>query len=147
MSWTSGGFSGVNGTAKAVVDGGSPKADIIEVTGFTFEPTTGLDKYGSNKSQGFKRGVTGTRDSKGTVEVKVDKELGPPYWDGDEIDLELHVNNSGADYIAVGAVIVGAPLSVDINDGKTVTLTYNWEGIEPWVGHGILAPTGSSSGN
>lgn len=125
-------ISGKSGTVKVGA------TTIVEVTKWTFEPMNSVPKYASNATAGYKKGVAGVRDSKGTVEVKVDS-TGCPWGVGQAVTLVLDASGSAADTITVPAIIATSPTECDINDGAIVGMTYAFEGNGAWIGVGIYA--------
>ena len=138
------GFSGKAGTAKAGTADSTAATIITEVTKWTLDPTVNVPSYNANTTFGHKRKVPGVRDSKGTIEVKVDGTNGTQFEPGAEVSLRLELDDSGSNYFDIGhAVIAGGPLEVDINDGEVVGITYAFEASD-LTGAGIVASYGSS---
>lgn len=137
------GISGKDGTVfKGTVDG-SPATKILEVTKWTVDSTAAVSKYNSNCTYGHKRAVVGVRDTKGTIEIKVDGEDGTQLGPGDEVSLKLEMDDA-ANHILIGhAVITGAPIEVDIDEGSVVGITYAFEASDI-TGAGTLASYGES---
>jgi len=132
-------FSGKNGTAKNA--GGA----IAEVTGWSFDPNANIEKYASNSTSGHKKGVATVEDFSGSVSTKLDSDGNMPYRIGDTGTLNLHVDATDANYIAVPVIIGTHPIACDINDGKIVEVEYGFEPTGPPTYHGILATAGESS--
>lgn len=136
------GLSGKNGFVK--LDGNEIE---IDMTNWTIDPSANWDKYGSNLTQGFKGGVSGTRDWSGTITCKVPASGNIPMHDGDTAVAQFHADESGNNYIEGTIGIEGMPIECDVDDGAAITITYNYQGLGPWVGNGIFENTpGSSSG-
>jgi len=137
-------LSGKNGNAKQ-----SGGADLVELTGWTFNPMVAVPKWASNSTSGVKTGLAGVHDSNGVLEAKVPASDANhlPFRPGSEVILELHADQSGANYILVTAIIREMPINTRIDpDGEAITVTYNWEGITRALYFGVFAPPGSSSG-
>lgn len=140
------GFSGKTGTG---FKGGNKICDLGK---WSLEQNAAVPKYASNCTDGVKFGVAGVEDSKGTIEVKVQKNGRIQMVAGQTVVLQLHVNDTGDDYWEGTAIIASNPVEVDVNEGNPVSMTYNFEGISRWVGHGIcdyaadVGCCGSSSG-
>lgn len=135
-------FSGKDGTAKQ-----SGGAHICELTKWNFEPKVAVPKWASNTTSGVKTGVAGTHDSSGTIEAKVDGTVKMPFRPGSTVELELHADQTGANYIKVTAIIEGAPIDCQINEnGDPLTYTYRFEGISRAVYYGIFWNGAGSSG-
>jgi hypothetical protein len=134
------GFSGKSGTALHGAAGGPAAVKTLEVTKWTFDPTVSVAKYNSNATFGHKRAVAGVHDSKGTIEIKVDGVGGTQLGPGDEVSLQLLVSEGNGFQIA-HAVIQGAPLEVDIDNGEVVSSTYAFESSD-YTGIGLMAQYG-----
>lgn len=138
------GFSGKSGSAFSGTVDATAATKICEVTKWTLDPTAAISKYHSNCTAGHKRAVTGVRDTKGTIEIKVDGEAGAGYAPGQELSLKLALDDTGNNYFAIKhAVISGAPLEVDIDDGAVVGITYAFEASD-LTGHGLVANYGTA---
>lgn len=134
------GYSGQGGTAfLGTADTATAATEIVEVTKWTLDMTVNVNKYNSNKTGGHKRAVAGVRDTKGTIEIKVDKDAGPQLAAGDQISLRLRASADSADYFHIQhAVIAGNPVECDINEGQIVSMTYSFEASD-CTGAGIFA--------
>lgn len=129
-------ISGKFGDVKHTTAAGT---QVCEVTKWTFDPTSAISKYASNKTGGYKKAVPGVFDGKGTVEIKLDETTGMDFLVGATPTLFLHVNASGNDYYEVPAAISGAPIECDIDGGEVISVTYNFETNGAWTANGILA--------
>jgi hypothetical protein len=149
MTQAADGFSGQYGTvtsgASDLSDPSAPTDVVCEVTKWTLDPTAAISSYHSNKSGGHKKKVGGVRDTKGTIEIKIGATDGQQLQPGDVIALRLYANGSDAetlvstDYFDIQeAVIAGAPVECDIDNGEVVGLTYNFEASH-CAGSGIFA--------
>lgn len=133
------GFSGKGGDAKFGVADTAAATQIVEVVKWTIDPTVAINKYNSNLTGGHKRAVPGVRDTTGTIELKVSSETGAQVGPGDELSLRLDIDDSGSNYVEIDhAVIAGAALECDIDEGVIVSMTYPFEASDI-TGHGILA--------
>lgn len=138
-------LSGKNGNAK--VSGG---ADLVELTGWTYTPSVAVPKWASNSTSGVKTGLVGTKDSSGTLECKVPASDANhlPFRPGSEAVLELHLDQTGFNYVKVTAIIREMPIDTKIDpDGEAIRVSFNFEGISNPLYFGVLAPPGSSSGH
>lgn len=132
-------YSGKTGTAKK---GG---VDLPDVGNWVFTPTANEDKFASNKTGGHKVVVPGVEDFTGTVTCKLPANSFAPFHIGDAASLQLHVNDSGNDYIAVEVVILSGPIECDVNDGNTVETQYGFGPTAAPVYHGRLHTSGTPS--
>lgn len=142
---TAKGFSGKGGTVHTgTADGASASTKICEVVKWTLEQSVAVNKYHSNCTDAHKRAVAGVRDTKGTIEIKVDKDAGPGLVVGDEVALRLGTDSDGGSGAAINyfhikhAVISSTPIECDVEDGNIVGMTYNFEASD-CTGYGIYA--------
>lgn len=146
------GFSGKGGTAKVsanqddvTVLPGAATTVVCEVTKWTLDPSVAVSKYNSNKTGGHKKAVGGVRDTKGTIEIKLHGSDGQQLKPGDRVGVELHVNDSGNDYFQIEeAIISGAPINCDIDNGEVVGETYPFEASD-LSGFGLLSAYGDNT--
>jgi len=90
--------------------------------------TAAVHKYNSNRTGGHKRAVAGVRDTKGTIEIKVDGDVGPTLRAGEAVSLRLRDSSNASNYFHIQhAVIAGNPVECDIDEGQIVSMTYNFE--------------------
>lgn len=135
------GYSGKGGTAHfGTADSSSAATEIVEVTKWTLDMTAAVSKYNSNKTGGHKRAVSGVRDTKGTIEIKVDGTAGVAIATGAAVSLKLTAGPVAAnDYFMIThAVISGNPIECDIDNGEVVGMTYSFEASDV-EGFGIFA--------
>jgi len=140
----SNGFSGKDGTV-AVGASGSPTPTTLvrEVTKWTLDPTVSVSKYNANTTAGHKRAVAGVRDTKGTIEIKLDGENGAQLSPGAQVSLKLVLGDPADFFLIRHAVIIGGPLEVDIDNGEIVGITYAFEASD-CTGAGIVSTYGSA---
>lgn len=129
-------FSGNGGSVSA---GG----DVAEVTKWTAEESAAIDKFGSSSSGGWKNGVAGTKDIKGSVEAKIDAAEGMPFDAGDSVSMVLTAVTGST--LSGTALIASISYETDIDTGKAVGFTANWEGVGAWSKAGAFAGGGESS--
>lgn len=143
------GYSGKEGSATfgAAGDGVTPAVPatvISEVVKWTLDPSVAINKYNSNKTKGHKRAVAGVRDTKGTVEIKVDGENGTQLAPSMAVSLMLIAgapdpDDAGDNYFLIDhAIIGGSPVDCDIDEGQIVSMTYNFEASD-CKGFGLFA--------
>ena len=132
-------MSGKNGT---VLLNDEP---IAEVTAWNFEPSTNVPKYASNATDGHKVGVPAVDDFTGSITTKLDADGNMPLRIGDIVTLELHVDDTEANYISAPVVIASHPIPCDINDGEIVEVQYSFEPHGRPTYNGILETVAGSS--
>ncbi len=149
MAALSNAFSGKLGNAKAAAVGGTP-AQVNEVTRWKINPKIDAPKHCSNLTQGMKVPIVGAFEWSGTIDVMPQAGSPFPFQDGDFVDVQLHVDNTGNNYFSGTVLITSAPLDCDINGGKEVSIGYSYEGASALTRNGNLAPAiqpGSGSGD
>jgi hypothetical protein len=133
------GFSGKGGNALFGVADGSPSTQVVDVVKWTLDVTASVHKYNANTTDGHKRAVSGVRDTKGTMELKVSSVSGVQITPGAECSIRLDVDDTGSNYVTIDhAVIAGAPLECDLDEGQIVSMTYAFEASDI-TGAGLLA--------
>jgi hypothetical protein len=139
------GFSGKDGTVFIGAAGASTQpTKILEVTKWTLDPTVSVSKYNANTTFGHKKAVAGVRDTKGTIEVKIDADDGTQLGPGQEVSLLLQLDDTPANSFTIKrAVIAGGPLEVDIDNGEVVGVTYAFEASD-CTGTGLLSSYGTA---
>jgi len=133
-------LSGKDGTAKK--NGSELTTDV---TAWQFEPSVGTAKYASQNTGGHKVTVDTVEDFSGSITTKLDKDGVMPFRVRDKVTLQLHVNDSGNDYVTVPALIVSHPIPCDIDNGEPIEVQYNFEPRGAPTYHGILASADNSS--
>ena len=128
MALLSGAFSGKLGNAKASLAGGGGSTQVNEVTGWKVEPKIDAPKHASNLTFGMKVPIVGTFEWGGTIDVMPQAGSPFPFQDGDFVDVQLHIDNTGNNYYSGTVLITDAPLDCDINGGKEILISYKFEG-------------------
>lgn len=129
-----GAISGKGGTVLVGV------AAIAHVTKWTFEGSASIPKWNSNTSDGTKDATCGPKDSKGTIDLKLDDANGVPWGVGELVTLILMSDkNTAGDSLTVTAYISTTPLECDIDGGEPIAAKYAWEGKGAWTGLGVFA--------
>ncbi len=139
MALLSGAFSGKLGNAKASLAGGGGNTQVNEVTGWKVEPKIDAPKHASNLTFGMKVPIVGTFEWGGTIDVMPQAGSLFPFQDGDFVDVQLHIDNTGNNYYSGTVLITDAPLDCDINGGKEISISYKFEGATALVRNGTLA--------
>jgi hypothetical protein len=138
-------ISGKAGSAKAVATGQGAPTVFYEVTGWKIDPKIDAPKHCSNLTQGMKVPIAGAFEWSGTIDVMIQLPGGVPLVQGAFYDVQLHVDDSGANYYSGTILVTGAPLDCDINGGKEVSIGYTYEGASVLTPNGILTAAGGSS--
>jgi hypothetical protein len=136
-------ISGKHGTAKKAAVGGTV-AEFYEVTGWKIDPKVDAPKHVSNLTDGVKVPISGAFEWGGSIDVMPQDPGAVPMFAGLFYDVQLHVDDSGANYYSGTILIVGAPLDCDIQ-GKEVSISYTFEGASALTPNGILSSGGGSS--
>ncbi|HUT94871.1 MAG TPA: hypothetical protein VMY37_35765 [Thermoguttaceae bacterium] len=125
-------ISGKDGTLKL------GDTEVTRVTQWKIEKTSGARAYTANDTGGAKKRVAGVKDCSGRFEIKAGDSDAVPVEEGDVVTLQLHVDDSGANYYEVPAIVDTIRAEVDISEGKTVAHVVAFSGNGPIVPHGIL---------
>jgi hypothetical protein len=125
-------ISGKDGTLKL------GDTEVTRVTHWRIEKTSGGKAYTANDTGGAKKRVAGVKDCSGRFEIKAGDSAAVPVDEGDTVTVELHVDDSGANYYEVPAIVGTIRAEVDISEGKTVTHVVHFAGNGPIIAHGIL---------
>ena len=115
-------YSGKNGTV--TIGGGA----VAQITKWTLEESVEVDKFGHSGSQGRKDGVAGCADIKGSFEAKLSSGGSPPAV-GNTVTLAL---SDGQTTRSGQAIIQSVSVECDIDTGKAVSFSANFEGILNW---------------
>ena len=118
-----------------------------EVTQWSENPSVNVDKYASNQTNLHKKAVGGTEDNTFTVTMKLNARQ--QINAGDEVEYELHVDDTSANYIKGNALVASVPLTCDIDNGAATEYTVTLEPTDRPVRYGQLyagAEAASSSG-
>lgn len=139
------GFSGKNGSVFTGSAGGSTATTkVLEVTKWTLDTSVNVAKYNANTTFGHKKAVPGVRDTKGTIEIKLDGSGGAQLGPDDTVALKLSIDATGDNFFFIKhAVIMGAPIECDIDEGSIVGVTYSFEASDI-TGNGTLAAYGTA---
>ena len=137
-------FSGKHGSAKAAAVGGSP-AVFYEVVGWKHAEKSEAPKHCSNLTRGMKVPIAGAFEGGGNIEVLLQSPGSTPFVLG-YYDVELHVDDSGANYISGTVLITEEPFECEINGNSEVKVVYTFEDASFMTYYGILSIAGGSSG-
>lgn len=125
-------ISGKDGTLKL------GDTQVTRVTHWKIEKTSGGKAYTANDTGGARKRVPGVKDCSGRFEIKAGDSDAVPVEEGDAVTLQLHVDDSGANYYDVPAIVEAIRAEVDISEGKTVAHVVAFSGNGPITPHGIL---------
>ncbi len=125
-------ISGKDGTLKL------GDTEVTRVTHWKIEKTSGARAYTANDTGGAKKRVAGVKDCAGRFEIKAGDSDAVAVEEGDAVTLQLHVDDSGANYYEVPAIVDTIRAEVDISEGKTVAHVVTFSGNGPITPHGIL---------
>lgn len=114
--------------------------EVLPITNWTIECTCAGKSYTANDTSGFKRRVVGVRDSRGSFELKLDTERNMPVCEGDNVTLELHIDDSNNNFYSLAAIVQKINLDVDIDTGTVVACIVTFFGNGP-----VTAPAGLGS--
>lgn len=90
--------------------------DLPEITKWTFNPQVNLQEYASNKTNGFKRKVCGSKSATGSIEGKWDRSdmITDHFTEGSSVTLLLHMD--ATNLITAPVIIKSLSIEVDINE-------------------------------
>ncbi|GAB4133034.1 MAG: hypothetical protein Kow0040_14760 [Thermogutta sp.] len=117
--------------------------EVAQVTKWSFEETAEVDKFAHSGSAGYKDGVAGSKDVKGSIEAKFAESGTQPFDVGDRVSLEL-LTDGGATpkgSLSGDAIIASISLEVDIDGGGAVGFSASFEGVGAWTKTGVFAKT------
>lgn len=123
----------VSGRAGSVLVGSAVQG---EVTKWTFESSSQIHKFATNVTAGYKAGVAGPTDGKGTIETKIAADV--IFKSGQAVTLILQ-GPTVTDVITCPALIASCSVEVDIDTGNAIGATYNFETNGAWTSGGIFA--------
>ncbi len=108
-------------------------AEMPEITKFMFKPSVSTQSYASNKTDGFKRKVCGSREASGSLEGKWDR-LDPiinHFTEGDFTTLLLHWDETRL--VSVPSLITGMNFEVDMDEDTIDGWTADFEADGEWT--------------
>jgi len=107
--------SGKNGTLTIAGQEETP------VTNWKLTTSSANDAYAANDTSGWKKRVSGVKDSSGSFEMKDS----PSVDEGDSIALVLY---TGEDIFTLDAIVESIDVETDMNDGTIVGFIVNFAG-------------------
>ncbi len=128
-------LSGKDGT---VYQGGAP---LAPVSSWRLALKCETHAYAANDSGGAVRRVAGAADCQGTLRIALAEGQPCPLAPGQSVELELHVDATGANYYQVPAVIERVELVVDLSSGEPLAYEAVFAANGPPAAHGILQTT------
>jgi hypothetical protein len=107
--------------------------ELPEITMWSFNPTITTQSYASNKTNGFKRKVCGSKDATGSLEGKWDRTdpITDHFTEGSTVTLLLHLDTTRK--ITVPALITGMTIEVNIDDNEIEGWTADFEADGEWT--------------
>ena len=109
-----------------------------QVTNWRIEKIGGSKAYTANDTGGSRKRVAGVKDCSGRFEIKATDSANVPVEEGDTVTLKLHVDDSGANYYQVPAIIEAIRVDVDINEGKMIAYEIAFSGNGPITAYGVV---------
>jgi len=110
-------YSGKNGTVKRDVAATQTEVPHTQMWKLDFEATE--SKTGTNSTGGYFQRATGTVDATGEITCIVHDGEVAPFTIGTEYDMELHIDDSGANYYAGDFMVTKQTgLEVEMEDGS-----------------------------
>ena len=106
---------------------------LAEVTSWSFDPEVNVVEYASNKTQGAKRRIAGSKSASGSIEGVFDEDL-PIYTqmtEGSEVTLNLI--KSPTRKIVVPSVIEKMGFEVNIDDGEIIKWSSDFSSNGNWT--------------
>lgn len=125
-------ISGKDGTLH--LDG----AEVAHVTDWKIQKISRNRAYTANDTGGATKRVAGVKDCSGRFEIKATDSIKVPVEEGDAVTLTLHVDDSGANYYEVPAIIDAIRSDVDVSEGKTIAYLVAFSGNGQITAYGIL---------
>lgn len=116
---------------------GVSKSELLGVKRFSTEESATAGTYSDNTTNCAKQKIGGTPSANGSMEVNVQITTGPPLRVNDEVELELHFDDTGQNYISGTAIITRHGISASIEEGAEVpnyTYDFEWQGLPTYNG-------------
>ena len=122
--------------------------EVTQVTNWRIRKISRNKSYTANDTGGSRKRVSSTKDCSGRFEIKASDTSGITLEEGDLVTLQLHVDDSAANYYQVPAVVDALSVAVDISEGEPVGYVVEFSGNGPMAAYGILqaSPSPGSSG-
>jgi hypothetical protein len=107
--------------------------DLPEITKFSFKTEVSTQEYASNKTDGYKRKVCGTKSASGSIEGKWDRNdmITSHFVEGDAVTLLLHLDATKK--VSVPSIIKNLNIEVDIDSGNIESWTADYESDGAWT--------------
>lgn len=127
-------ISGKDGKVKVAT------TEVAQVTKWTFEESAEVDKFAHSDSAGYKDGVAGSKDVKGSIEAKFADAGTSPFDVGDRISLELLTDGelTPKGSLTGDAIIASMSVEVDIDTGNAIGFSASYEGVGAWTKAGMF---------
>ncbi len=112
--------------------------EVTEISHWSLEKTSRNRAYTANDTGGSRKRLAGAKDCSGRFEIKATDSASVPVEEGDAVTLKLHVDDSGANYYDVPAIVDTIRTDVDISEGETIACVVAFSGNGPITAYGIL---------
>lgn len=108
-------------------------SDLPEITSWSFKPSVSLQEYASNKTNGFKRKVCGSKTASGSIEGMWDRNepITDHFKEGDSVTLLLHLDATRL--VTVPAIIKSMDLEVDIDENAVEAWSAEFDADGEWT--------------
>ncbi len=113
--------------------------ELAPLTSWRLVRTSRNRDYAANDTGGARRRVAGIRDCRGSFALAATAAGNLPVAEGTAVELELHADGSGANYLAVPAIVDRIEVEVDIDRGEIVAFLVDFSGNGPVTPHGLFA--------
>lgn len=135
-----------NGTCRTAT------GEILEVSGWDFEPAQKLGGVVTNYTGGFEGQIHGAISGKGKVTVVVPNgatsavmQMDPQGGNALDVTLQLYADlNQHHGFTDVVASLESSPVSIDLSSDKGIEITYNFKSNGPFKAIGAFAVIGPS---
>lgn len=130
-------MSGCMGTVKY----GASKEKWLGAAYWTYNEASQHGEYSDNTTDCAKFKIPGNPTGNGSIRTNLQITSGPPVAINDEVDLELHVDDTGQNYLAGLALVTALGISNEIENASEVpTYEVSYEAQGLFTRHGSLLP-------
>lgn len=111
--------------------------EVLEISNWSITKTASTSRFATNKSGGWKRTVTGSKDWTANFDLKLVVGQAIPIKVGNAYTIAFHLNDSTDYYIGIG-VIASDEFETNIDEGTEITVPVTVEGDGPLERVGTL---------